>query len=139
MVFLREAIVLSVIQHCCPVVVARRNGCAQRNGNLFKAKLVSQLLCYRLIAFLVELAAVNIRVFCLNAEYVLCILLVGDANINVLAQIGHCCTRFVTGPQLAAIVQVAGNLDAALLGCLARITADFHNICAQCRCDAGKV
>ena len=42
----------------------------------------------------------------------LSVLLVGDADVNVLAQLGHSLTSLVTGPQLAAVVQVAADLHA---------------------------
>ena len=44
-----------------------------------------------------------------------------------------------TGPQLAAVVEVTGNLDAAGLCCLTSFPADFHQIGTQCGSDTGEM
>ena len=45
----------------------------------------------------------------------------------------------LTGPQLAAVVQVAADLHAVSLSSLAGLQADLDDICAQSRGDAGEV
>ncbi len=75
----------------------------------------------------------------LDAEHVLGVLLVGDADVHVLAQLRHGGAGLLTGPQLAAVVQVAGDLDAVRLGGLAGLLADLHHIGTQGRGDAGEV
>ena len=102
-------------------------------------ELVSQLLGDALVALSVQLAAVDVSSLSLDAEHVLSVLLVGDADINVLAQIGHGSASLLTGPQLAAVVQVAADLHAVSLSSLAGLQADLDDICAQSRGDAGEV
>ena len=72
----------------------------------------------------------------LDAEHVLSIFLVGNADVNVLAQVGHSSAGFLAGPQLAAVVQVAADLNAMSLGSLAGFAADVNNIGTQGRGDA---
>ena len=88
---------------------------------------------------MVDGAAVDIGSLGFDAENVLGIFLVGDANVDVLSQLGHSGIGLGTGPQLAAVVQVAGDLDAASLGCLAGLLADFHAVGTQSGGDAGEV
>ena len=102
-------------------------------------ELVSQLLCNALVALSIQLAAVDIGSLGLDAEHVLCVLLVGDAHVNVLAQLGHSLASLLAGPQLAAVVQVAADLHAVSLSSLAGLQADLNNICTQSRGDAGEV
>ena len=49
-------------------------------------------------------------------------------SVHILAQIGHGLARLLAGPELAAVVQVAGDLDAVRLGRLAGLAADIDNI-----------
>ncbi len=114
-------------------------GLAQGDGHLLKPELVRQLLGHGLVALAVDLAGVDVGGLSLNAEHVLGVLLVGDAHIHVLAQVGHGGTGLVTGPQLAPVVQIAGDLHAAGLGGLAGLLADVNHIGAQGRRDAGEV
>ena len=88
---------------------------------------------------MIELTAVDIGVFSLDAEDVLCVLLVGDANVNVLAEVCHSLSRFCAGPELSAVVKVAGDLYALCLCRLASITADINEILAERGCDTGEV
>src|SRR5699024_11188677 len=87
----------------------------------------------------VDLTGVDVGGFGLDAEHVLGVLLVGDADVDILAQVGHGGAGFLAGPQLAAVVQIAADLDAAGLGGLAGFAADVHDIGAQRRRDAGEV
>src|SRR5699024_7434376 len=87
----------------------------------------------------VDLTGVDVGGFGLDAEHVLGVLLVGDADVDILAQVGHGGAGFLTGPQLAAVVQIAADLDAVGLGGLAGFAADVHDIGAQRRRDAGEV
>jgi len=64
---------------------------------------------------------------------------VGDAHVHVLAQAGHGLTGLLTGPQLAAVVQVAGDLHAVGLGGLTGLLAGLHQVGAQSGGDAGEV
>ena len=114
-------------------------GLTQGDGHLLKAELVSQLLGHRLIALVVNLAGVDVGGLGLNAEHVLGVLLVGDAHVHVLAQLGHSLPGLLTGPQLAAVVEVAGDLHAPLLGGLTGLLAGLHQVGAQSGGDAGEV
>ena len=89
MVGLGEAVVLAVIEHTCPVVVGCGYGCTEGDGDLFKAELVSQLLCNGLVTLVVELTAVDVGSFCFDAEDILCVFFVGDADIDVLSLLSH--------------------------------------------------
>ena len=77
---------------------------------------------------MVDLAGVDVGGLSLNAEHVLGVLLVGDAHVYILAQVGHGLPGLLAGPQLAAVVQVAGDLDPVGLGGLTGLPADVHNI-----------
>src|SRR5699024_6897418 len=77
--------------------------------------------------------------FGLDAEDVLGILLVGNEDIKILAQVGNGSEGFLTGPELAAVVQVAADLDAVGLGGLAGFAAEIEKIGAKRRRDAGEV
>ena len=139
MVLLGEAVVLAVVQHRRPVVVARRDRGAQGDCDLLKAELVCQLFRDRLVSVLVELAAVDVSVLRLDTEYVLRVLLVGDADVDILTQIGHRRSRLLARPQLAAVVQVTGDLDALRLCRLAGVAADLDDVLTERRRDAGEV
>ena len=136
---LREAVLLAVVEHTCPVVVGCRDRGAESDRNLFKAELVRKLLCNRLVALVVELAAVNVGALCLDAEDVLSVLLVRDANVNVLAKLGHSLARLGSRPELAAVVEVAGYLDALFLCRLTSLEADVNELAAECGSDAREV
>ena len=88
---------------------------------------------------MVDLAGVDVGGLSLNAEHVLGVLLVGDAHVYILAQVGHGLPGLLAGPQLAAVVQVAGDLDPVGLGGLTGLPADVHHIGTQGRSDAGEV
>ena len=88
---------------------------------------------------MVDLAAVNVGVLRLDAEHVLGILLVGNAHVHVLAQVRHGLTGLIPRPQLAPVVQVAGDLHALGLRRLAGLLANFHHVGPQGRGDAGEV
>jgi len=111
----------------------------QGDSDLLEVELVSQLLGNALVALSVQLAAVDVGSLSLDAEHVLCVLLVGDADVNVLAQLGHSLTSLLAGPQLAAVVQVAADFHAVSLCSLAGLQADLNNVCTQSRGDAGEV
>jgi len=140
-VLLGEAVLVggNVVQHGAPAVVEGRVALTQGDGDLLKAELVSQLLGNALVALAVDLAGVDVGSLSLDAKDVLRILLVGDADVNVLAQVGHGSAGLLTGPQLAAVVQVAADLDAMSLGSLAGLAADLDDVLAQGRGDAGEV
>ena len=68
-VLLGEAVLVirNVVKHCRPAVIECAVALTKRNCNVLEVELISQLLCNRLITLVVELAAVNIGSFCLNA------------------------------------------------------------------------
>ena len=53
---------------------------------------------------MIDLSGVDIGVFRFNAENVLGILFIGDANIYILAQLGHSFTGLCARPELATVV-----------------------------------
>ena len=138
---LGEAVLVgsNVVQHCAPIVVKCRFALTQSDRNLLKVELVSQLLCNGLVALFVQLACIDISVLCLDAEHVFCVLLIGDANVNILADFRHRLASFVTSPQLAAVVQIAADFSACLLSRLASLDAQVNHVFAQRRSDAGEV
>ena len=141
LVLLGEAVLVgsNIVQHCAPAVLGSVVALTQGDSDLLEVELVSQLLGNALVALSIQLTAVDIGSLGLDAEHVLCVLLVGDANVNVLAQIGHGSAGLLTGPQLAAVVQVAADLHAVSLSSLAGLQADLNNVCTQSRGDAGEV
>ena len=141
MIQLGEAVLIlgHVVKHGAPVVVKGRFALAQRDGDHLEIEFVRQLFGHALIAFLVQLAAGDVGVLGLDAEYVFGILLVGDAHVYILAQLRHGGAGFVARPQLAAVVQVAADLHAVSFRGLAGLLADLHHIGAQRRGDAGEV
>lgn len=106
---------------------------------LLEAELVGELLSDALVALVVQLTAVDVGVLGLDAEDVLCIFFIGDADVHVLAEVGHSGSCLLSRPQLAAVVQVTGDLDTALLGGLAGFLADLYEVFTESRCDTGKV
>ena len=141
LVLLGEAVLIgsNIVQHCAPAVLGSVVALTQGDSDLLEVELVSQLLCNALVALSIQLAAVDIGSLGLDAEHVLCVLLVGDAHVNVLAQLGHSLASLLAGPQLAAVVQVAADLHAVSLSSLAGLQADLNNVCTQSRGDAGEV
>ena len=141
LVLLGEAVLIgsNIVQHCAPAVLGSVVALTQGDSDLLEVELVSQLLSHALVALGIQLAAVDIGSLGLDAEHVLCVLLVGDAHVNILAQIGHGSAGLLTGPQLAAVVQVAADLHAVSLSSLAGLAADLDDILAQSRGDAGEV
>ena len=141
LILLGEAVLVgsNIVQHCAPAVLGSVVALTQGDSDFLEVELVSQLLCNALVALSVQLAAVDVGSLSLDAEDVLCVLLVGDADVNVLAQLGHGLASLVAGPQLATVVQVAADLHAASLSSLAGLQADLNDICAQSRGNAGEV
>ena len=86
-VLLGEAVLVlcNIVEHCAPAVVKCGVAFTQGDSDHLKAELISQLLCNGFVALVVKAAAVNIGSLGLNAEYVLGVLLVGDAHIHILA------------------------------------------------------
>ncbi len=116
-VLLGEAVLVGsdIVQHSAPAVLECVVALTQGDSDLLEVELVGKLLGDALVALSVQLAAVDIGSLGLDAEHVLCVLLVGDAHVNILAQIGHGSAGLLTGPQLAAVVQVAADLHAVSL------------------------
>ena len=106
MIQLGEAIfsACGIIQHAAPVIVGSGFALAKGDGHLFKVEAVSQLLRNGLVTFLVQLSGIDIGIFRFDAEHVLRILFVGNADIHILAQIGHGRSGLLSGPQLAAVI-----------------------------------
>ena len=102
-------------------------------------ELVRQLLGDTLVALMVQAAAVDVSGFGLDAENVLGILLVGDTQVYILAQLCHSLPGLVTSPQLTPVVQVAGDLAAVSLGGLTGIPTGGHHVFSQGRGDAGEM
>ena len=71
-------------RHSAPAVVECAVALTQGDSHLLEVELVSQLLGNALVALSVQLAAVDVGSLSLDAEHVLCVLLVGDADVNVL-------------------------------------------------------
>lgn len=130
-----EVVVLSIVEHGRPVVIAGRDGGTEGNGHLLESELIGELLGYALVALVVQLTAVDVGVLGLDAEDVLCIFFIGDADVHVLAEVGHSGSCLLSRPQLAAVVQVTGDLDTALLGGL----AGFLQICTKFSPRAGVI
>ena len=141
MILLGEAVLVgsNIIQHGAPIVIESGFGLTQGDGNSLKTEFVGQLLGNALIAFAVELTGGDIGMSSLNAEYVLGVLLVGDADVNILAQLGHRSAGLVTGPEFAAVVQVAADLYAMGLGSFTGLFADLYYIGAQRGSDTGEM
>ena len=78
-VLLGEAvfIVCNVVKHCGPTVVECAVAFTKSDSNVLEVELISELLSNRLVTLVVELTAVDVGSFCLDTEYVLCILFVG--------------------------------------------------------------
>ena len=140
-VLLGEAVLIlgHVVQHGAPAVIKGGVRLAQRNGNHLETELVRQLLGHGLITLVVQFTGIDVGAFGLNAEHVLGILLIGDAHIHVLAQFGHCLTGLSTGPQLAAVVQIAGDLHTLGLSGLTSLFANFHHVGAESRGNTGEM
>lgn len=84
--FIGEAVLVgsNIVQHSAPAVLRSVVALAQGDSHLLEVELVSQLLSNALVALVVQGAAVDIGSLGLDAEHVLCVLLVGDADVHVL-------------------------------------------------------
>ena len=127
------------VEHTGPVVVRGRDAAPQGDGDLLEAEALRQLLGHADIALVADLAGVQVRIRGGDAEHVLGILLVGDAHIHIGHQLGHHAVGLVVGPQLLAVVQVAADGQAHVLGLLAGLQADGRQLAAQGRGDAGEM
>ena len=88
---------------------------------------------------MVYLALCNVCVGCLDAEYIRSVLFVGDAHVNVFAQLAHYLSGFFLGPQFVPVVQVAGNCNAGFFCSFASFQADRSDIIVERRRDACEV
>ena len=104
LIFLAEIIVISVIEHCGPVVVVGGQGLSQGDGNLGESKTVCQLFGHIFVTFVIYRASGNVGICGLDAKYVCCILLVGDADVHIFAQLAHYLAGFGLGPQLISVI-----------------------------------
>ena len=140
-VLLGEAVLVSlyVVEHSGPAVVECGAALTESDRNVLEAELVSELLSNGLVAVVIELTAVDVGSLCLDTEYVLSILLVGDAYVNVLAELGHSLSCLIAGPELAAVVKVARDLKSLSLSSLAGILTDLNNVCTESGSDTGEV
>ena len=110
-------VLLNSRQHSAPAVVRCAVALTQGDSHLLEVELVSQLLGNALVALSVQLAAVDIGSLGLDAEHVLCVL--PSLEMQTWQRTGTDRSRqrgpAPTGPQLAAVVQVAADLHAVSL------------------------
>ena len=79
-----ELFLRNIIKHGAPAVVEGRVRFAQSDSNHLKTELVSQLLGNGFVALVVQAAAIDISCLGFDAEDILGIFLVGDADMFVL-------------------------------------------------------
>ena len=141
LVLLGEAVFAGgrVVQHGGPAVVKGGVALPEGNRHLLEAELVGELLRNALVALVVQRPGVDVGGLGLDAEHVLGVLLVGNAHVHILAQIGHGGPGLLPGPQLAPVVQVAGDFHAVGLCRFASLFTNFNHVGAQGRGDPGEV
>ena len=135
----REAGLAIAVQHAGPVVIGSGDAGAQGDGHFLAAEALGNLAGHANVTLVVDFTGVQVGVLGLNAEDVLGVLLIGDADVHVGDQLAHDAVGLFAGPQLAAVVQVTGNGQAQLLGLLAGLQADGGQLAAQCGSNAGEV
>lgn len=79
---------------------------------------------------MIQFSAINIGCFCLYAEDVLGIFFVTDSDIDILTEIPHDFSSFISAPEFAAVIQIARNLTTMGFSRNARFFADFNDIIA---------
>ena len=88
---------------------------------------------------MVQAATVDVGSLGFDAEDILGILLVGDAHVYILAQLRHGFPGLVSGPELAPVIEVAGDFTAVGLGGLTGIPTGGHHVFPQSRSNAGEM
>ena len=135
----REAGGASVEEHAGPQVAGRGNRGAERDGHFLAAEAGGELTGNGDVAFLVELAAIDVRTFRLDAEDVRRVRLVRDAHVHVGDELRHRRTGLLAGPELAAVVEVAAHGDFVGLAVLERVKTDGGAFAAERGRDASEV
>ena len=130
---------LRVIEHAGPEVVEGGERGAQRDRHLLAAEALHELLGNGDIALLVELAALDVRALADDAEDIRRVRLVRDEDVDVRNELRHALAGLGLRPQLAAVVEVAGDGDLVGLAVLERVQADRGQLAAECGRDAGEV
>ena len=117
-VTLRLVELLAVVDHGFPAVVRRRERLTQRRDHVFESERLGHLAENALVAFGIGFTALDIGVG-LKPEAQLGVLLVADADIDILHQGLHDRLRLLLGPELLAEVQVHRHRHAVTFGGLA--------------------
>src|SRR5699024_2344522 len=134
-----EVEIISIIEHSRPLVVVCRDGLAERDRHFGETEAVSKLFCNIFVALMVYFTLCNVCVSSFDTEYVSCILLVCDADVNIFAKLAHDLSGFLFGPQLVAVVQIAGDSETCFFCSLTCVEADRSDLIVECRCDACEV
>lgn len=128
---------MPVVDAGSPVVGIRALGFAQGDSHLLEIRIqVHRGLGDGLVHVAVELAALHVGLGA-DAQGLLEILLVGDGDIHIAGQLAHHFLGFLAVfPEILAVVQVAGNGQAHLLGGLdgghgqiGRTLGDLPGVC----------
>ena len=98
-----------------------------------------KLACNTDIALVIELAGVDVGILCFDSEYVLGILLIGDADVNIRNNLTHAFPCLLSCPELLAIVEVTAYRYALFVSGFDRIKADFWKLPSESRSDTGEV
>ena len=92
------------VEHGGPIVHGGGDGLPQSDGHLLKAEGIGQLLRKLGIALQAQLAGGHVGVGGLDAQYLLGILLVGDAHIHIFHQRRHDPLGFLGRPEVLPVV-----------------------------------
>ena len=80
---------------------------------------------------MVELAGINVGVLGLDAEHVLGVLLVGDADVDIGQELRHAFACLLARPELLAVVEVAGDRRSLFLCGLAGSQTGLGHFAAE--------
>ena len=82
-------------------------------------------------------AAVNsLRKYGVHTEYIVCVVLVRDTNIDIFTDFCHSFASFVFCPELSAVVKVTRSCDAHFASCLTSLDTSSYHVWSQSRCDS---
>ena len=141
LVLLGNVEVLAVVQAGRPAVPVGAVALAQRDGDHLHVRIRREhLVAERLVLCAVQLAGLDVHIVHGDLKGLLHVFLVGDGHVDILCDLAHDLARLLAVlPEVLAVVEVAGDGDAALLRLLDRRNGKLHRALADGGRDAGDV
>ena len=141
LVLLGNVEVLAVVQAGRPAVPVGTVALAQRDGDHLHIGIRREhFVAERLVLCAVQLAGLDVHIVHGDLKGLLHVLLVGDGHVDILCDLAHDLARLLAVlPEVLAVVEVAGDGDAALLRLLDGRNGKLHRALADGGRDAGDV